>query len=59
VFLTVVLTGIRCAEMQKLKWTDVDLIENRLGVVDSKRKTGERSIALPRCSPRSSGSGAA
>jgi integrase len=40
VFLTVVLTGIRCAEMQKLKWTDVDLIENRLGVVDSKTKTG-------------------
>jgi integrase len=47
VFLTVVLTGIRCAEMQKLGWSDVDLIENRLRVVDSKTKTGERSIALP------------
>ena len=47
VFVTVVLTGIRCAEMQSLRWTDVDLIDNRLRVVDSKTKTGERSIALP------------
>jgi integrase len=46
VFLTVALTGIRCAEMQKLRWLDVDLIENRLRVVDSKTKTGERSIGL-------------
>jgi integrase len=47
VFLTLVLTGIRAAELQALRWADVDLIENRLRVVTSKTKTGERSIALP------------
>jgi integrase len=47
VFLTVVLTCVRCAELQALRWSDVDLIENRLRVVDSKTKTGEWSVALP------------
>jgi integrase len=34
-------------ELQALRWANVDLIENRLRVADSKTKTGERSIALP------------
>ena len=46
VFLTFVLTGLRRSELQALRWWDVDLIENRLRVVDSKTETGERSIAL-------------
>ena len=33
--------------MQALRWRDVDLIENRLSVVDSKTETGVRSIAIP------------
>ena len=45
-FLTFVLTGLRRSELQALRWRDVDLIENRLRVVDSKTETGERSIAL-------------
>jgi integrase len=47
VFLTLVLCGLRRAELQALRWRDVDLIENRLRVVDSKTETGERSIAIP------------
>src|SRR5207249_1741845 len=47
VFLTLVLTGVRRSELQALRWRDVDLIENRLRVADSKTETGERSIALP------------
>ena len=46
VFLTLVLTGLRRSELQSLRWRDVDLIENRLRVVDSKTETGSRSIAL-------------
>ena len=46
VFLTLVLTGLRRAELQGLRWRDVDLIENRLRVVDSKTETGSRSVAL-------------
>jgi integrase len=46
-FLTLVLTGVRRSELQALQWRDVDLIENRLRVVDSKTETGERSIAIP------------
>jgi len=46
VFLTLVLTGIRRSELQQLRWADVDLIENRLRVVDSKTRSRERSIAL-------------
>jgi integrase len=47
-FLTFVLTGVRRSELQALRWRDVDLIDNRLRVVDSKTETGERSIAIPR-----------
>lgn len=47
-FLTFVLTGVRRAELQALRWRDVDLIDNRLRIVDSKTETGERSIAIPR-----------
>lgn len=46
-FLTLVLTGVRRAELQALRWSHVDLIENRLRVVDSKTETGVRSIAVP------------
>src|SRR5206468_2159285 len=48
VFLTLVLTGLRRAELQALRWANVDLIENRLRVVDSKTETGERAGALAR-----------
>lgn len=47
VFLTLVLTGLRRAELQALSWEHVDLIENRLRVVDSKTETGSRSVAIP------------
>jgi integrase len=47
VFLTLVLTGLRRTELQALRWRDVDLIENRLRVADSKTETGERSVAVP------------
>jgi integrase len=33
--------------LQALRWHDVDLIDNRLRVVDSKTETGVRSIAIP------------
>ncbi|HEX5584721.1 tyrosine-type recombinase/integrase [Gaiella sp.] len=46
-FLTLVLTGIRRAELQGLRWSHVDLIENRLRIVDSKTETGVRLIAIP------------
>jgi integrase len=46
VFLTVCLTALRRSELQALRWADVDLIENRLRVVDSKTETGARSVAL-------------
>jgi integrase len=46
VFLTLVTTGLRSGELRALRWRDVDLIENRLRVEDSKTETGERSIAL-------------
>lgn len=38
---------MRRAELQRLRWREVDLIENRLRVVDSKTETGVRSIAVP------------
>lgn len=47
VFLTLVLTGLRRSELQRLRWRDVDLVENVLRVVDSKSEDGERVIALP------------
>ena len=37
----------RRAELQGLRWRDVDLIENRVRVVDSKTELGSRSIAVP------------
>jgi integrase len=46
VFLTLVLTAVRRSEAQALRWADVDLIENRLRVVDSKTESGERSVAI-------------
>jgi integrase len=46
VFLTLVLTGLRRSELQRLRWADVDLVENILRVRDSKSEDGIRSIAL-------------
>src|SRR5436190_7309697 len=46
-FLTLVLTGVRRFELQRLRWRDVDLVENVLRVADSKTEDGVRSIALP------------
>jgi integrase len=46
VFLTLVLTGLRRSELQRLRWGDVDLVENVLRVRDSKSEDGIRSIAL-------------
>src|SRR5262245_30620633 len=42
VFLMLVLTGLRRSELQALRWEAVDLIENRLRVVDSKTELGKR-----------------
>ena len=44
--LTLVLTGLRRSELQRLCWRDVDLVENVLRVRDSKSEDGIRSIAL-------------
>lgn len=49
VFMTLVLTGLRRSELQRLKWSDVDLLEAVLRVRDSKTEEGVRAIAL---SPR-------
>jgi integrase len=46
VFLTLVLTGLRRSELQRLRWRDVDLVESVLRVRDSKTEEGVRSIAL-------------
>ncbi len=46
VFLTLVLTGLRRSELQRLRWGDVDLVDNVLHVRDSKSEDGIRSIAL-------------
>jgi integrase len=45
-FLTLELTAIRRFEARRLRWRDIDLIENVLKVVDSKSEKGFRSIAL-------------
>jgi integrase len=49
VFLALVLTGLRRSELQRLRWSDIDLLEGILRVRESKSEEGERSIAL---SPR-------
>jgi integrase len=49
VFLTLVLTGLRRSELQRLRWSDVDMLEGVLRIRESKSEEGERSIAL---SPR-------
>jgi integrase len=46
-FLVLVLTGIRRGELQALRWSDVDFVEEVLRVRDSKTEDGIRSIALP------------
>lgn len=45
-FLTLVLTGIRRSELQRLRWSDIDLVDNVLRVRASKSEDGIRSIAL-------------
>lgn len=46
-FLTLILTGLRASELQRLRWHDVSLVERVLRVVDSKSDSGIRSIAIP------------
>jgi integrase len=46
-FLTLVLTGLRKSELQRLRWRDVSLVEKVLRVVGSKSESGVRSIAIP------------
>jgi integrase len=45
-FTVLLLTAIRQHEARNLKWRDVDLIENRLKIIDSKSPSGRRSIAI-------------
>ena len=45
-FLTFVLTGVRRAELQALRWADIDFIDNVIRIRDAKTETGVRSIAL-------------
>jgi integrase len=45
-FLVFVLTGVRRSELQRLRWRDIDLIENVLRVVDAKTESGIRAIAV-------------
>jgi integrase/recombinase XerC len=47
VFLTVTLTGLRCSELQELRWRDVSLTERTLRIVDSKSESGRRLVAIP------------
>jgi integrase len=46
-FLTLVLTGLRKSELQRLRWREVSLVEKVLRVVGSKSESGVRSIAIP------------
>jgi len=46
-FLVLVIMGVRRSELQRLRWRDVDLVENILRVRDSKSEEGIRSIAIP------------
>ena len=45
VFLTLVLTGLRRSELQRLRWRDVDLVDNLLRVRTRRARTG--SARLP------------
>lgn len=47
IFLTVMLTGLRRFELLGLRWSDVDLLDARLRVRESKTEEGERSVAIP------------
>jgi integrase len=46
-FLTLELLGLRWSELTGLRWRDIDLVESRLRVAESKTPTGERWLALP------------
>jgi integrase len=45
-FLTLVLTGLRRSELQRLRWRDVDLLGGVIRIRESKSEDGVRSIAL-------------
>lgn len=47
VFLTVTLTGLRCSELQELRWHEVSFTERTLRVADSKSESGRRLVAIP------------
>ena len=46
-FLTMMLTGLRRCELLGLRWAEVDLLDQRLRVRESKSEAGERSVAIP------------
>lgn len=47
VFTVLVQLGLRRSELQRLRWADIDLVENTLYVRESKSDEGVRSIAIP------------
>jgi integrase len=46
-FRTFALLGLRWSELTALRWRDIDFLNSRLRVEDSKTPTGERSVAIP------------
>jgi integrase/recombinase XerD len=46
-FLVFVILKLRRFELQRMRWRDVDLVELRLRIPDSKTETGARSLAIP------------
>lgn len=46
-FVTFELLGIRISELRRLRWRNIDFLNGRLRVEDSKTPTGERSISIP------------
>jgi integrase len=46
VFLTATLTGLRCCELQGLRWRDVSLTERTLRIVESKSEDGRRLVGF-------------
>jgi integrase len=46
-FVTFETLGMRFAELRALRWCDVDFLNHRLRIEDSKTPEGERSLAIP------------
>ena len=47
VFLCLILTGLRRSELEGLRWSNLDMLEGTLRVVESKSEEGERLVAIP------------